>query len=815
MNIPKSITTTTKVLSFLLLCITTINLPLVADATSNQEVQTGEQTPIPQTVTDEAINEAQRLLNKVQTSVSIVSSVISDSQMCTITKRKEILHHLQNINFIIQSIQHEKFVGANATSAHAIHLLVDAITKHLITSLQDNFKTIKQFDPAHIITRVSKQVTAQQLATQIRCNQRLITQLTSTVDNFGLAWFNKAYRNVDQYLITPWNKHSMTSRTLLAGSTLGVASYLWWKFANETFNQKMPSFIKDSVFGTIPEQCLVNDKPYTVDFTKVGPVGKMEIIWKDHNQGAIPLFAMLLLLSKSTIQQEYTNNIQPWLSKKISSITNTLKGGAYLKEALKAAEIVEEVTFDDLIGLDHVKREFQQIVNYLENPESFDRIGAIPSKGILLMGGPRSGKSHSVKALVTEISNMRKRNGLSPDEFKFVPFTIADIDKFGIKYLLELVQKCAPCVVFIDEIDLLDLQRKGKNQLLEELLTGLSGIFSTVDPKKQIIIIGATNAPQHMDKALRQAGRFGLELYCTYPTFSERKECIARKLAKLSLNPSFFAIDRLAAITEGASHESLNMMFGSAVLRAHLGGHGIGQEHLECAAYEFIHRVLIDDTKVISKAEQEVLAAHFAAHALILNQLDGNLKLSMATIMPLRTNTKEQLMGMHLWDSGRELHHNDTYLSYGAAITHHKQDTIDIHSHAEKLNLIRSHLAGIVGEELLLGSCGYDCHKDDMTHALTVAQSITFEGLAPDKLPKHAQKERFDKAMQLVDQCKNEVREILKNNFAALQTLKNLLQENRILFPEQVEKAIKGDSFGDDIKHADASSITPALEGGC
>lgn len=763
-------------------------------ATSAAEQTTSDNHPtqqkLPVEVVDAIINTTQKLLSKLQTSLAIISSVVNDGQISTITDEKETLRRIKDVSSFVQSIQHAPFVGADIRVASVLIDIVEFTTKYLQDALAQGLKNMPAFDPTVIVTEQKTRSAQQQplnFDAKIKSLEKAIEKLSRSVDSVGLTRWNKICRKIDKYVVTPWGKHHITRRGLLAGSLGAISTYAWWHFKNESFNQHAPEWLR-SLFGPLPDQ--INIRANTVgNYDQLGPIGRLECFVSNINHGYIPIFAGLLWLARVTGQQELTSSTADNIKKKITELANRWKGGAYLKESLKAADTVEEVFFDDLIGLDNVKREFRRIVDYLRNPESFDRIGAAPPKGILLIGGPRTGKSFSVKALYTEISHMLKQTQQQDKtQFSFITVNSAKIDLCGgISTILEAVQEKAPCVVFIDEIDLLDLQRKGKNQILEELLIGLSGIFDKVDPKNQIIIIGATNNPQHMDKALRQAGRFSLELYFNYPTFEERKQHLQRKFDKLSLNPAYFDIDHLAHITQGASLESLNLVFGSAILRAHITGQGITQEHLEFAIYELIHRALIDDDAAISEQESAILAAHFASHALALCLLNGELQLSMATICPVMTQVKEKLMGLELWSSTHgNNEEQDAHLAHGAVFAYHQHDSLNINSYTEKLNLIRFHLAGIVGEELLLGSCGFSCHKNDMEHALNVAQSITFEGMAPDKLPKREQRIRFDRAMELVSTCKQAIRDILSKHTDILQACAVVLQKQRHLMPYDI-----------------------------
>ena len=230
----------------------------------------------------------------------------------------------------------------------------------------------------------------------------------------------------------------------------------------------------------------------------------------EYLKGLLPLKCVLLWCYGEDLNKKWSYDIKPEITKKVKAFHYRLMGGAYIARADKLDEIKAEVTFDDLVGLDHVKEYFKLLVDYLENPEMYDRRKLTPQKGCLLVGPTRTGKTHSVSALHGEIKRMLKRTG-QPGKFSFmeIPAVYLNDPDIGIRRLIYMLQANAPCIAFIDEIDLINLQRTGKNIELSEFLTALSGILDETDPQKQVILIAATNKPESLDTALRQPGRFG------------------------------------------------------------------------------------------------------------------------------------------------------------------------------------------------------------------------------------------------------------------------------------------------------------------
>ncbi len=278
----------------------------------------------------------------------------------------------------------------------------------------------------------------------------------------------------------------------------------------------------------------------------------------------------------------------------------------------------------------------------MEDPERFDRAKLTPEKGYLLTGPTRTGKSYLAEALAGEIKEMFKRTNKNPDDFNFFTLSASFILAEGIDVLIERAKKYAPCIIFVDEIDLLCLQRAGGNAVeLSKFLTSMSGFLES-DPEKVVIMIAATNRPQNLDTALRQRGRFGKELRFDYPGFNDRKELFTRRIGALA-NVNAFDIDKLARETEGKSYEDINALVRAAFQKGIINGEVLNQEALEKCLDEEVRNIIPSSNTEPSAPEQELIAAHQkAGQALAVMLLDGKEKLAKVTIKPYLTNLHEE-----------------------------------------------------------------------------------------------------------------------------------------------------------------------------
>jgi ATP-dependent Zn protease len=627
----------------------------------------------------------------------------------------------------------------------------------------------------------------------------MVGKLERESENVGLLWYNKAYRAVDSTVIAPCAKYNLHIALPVAYAS---AVCLYWMFTGEKaastsedgkiiykseFDKArwIPGIVKNFL-GILPRSVLGQPQ----EFNELGLGGKIETNKTLANSGHFTFGAALLAFSWAKISSTWTQTISPWISKKLSYTHNFLKGGAYLKQAARLIDSTEEVYFSDIVGLDHVKETFSKIVHYLENPEYYARRGLVPPKGILLVGGTRTGKSHSVKALFNEIKTMYERKGTN-DPFRYISINASVINMAGgFEQLMSYVRHEAPCVIFIDEIDLLDLQRRGRNQMLSEFLTSLSGALSNDDPKKQVIVIAATNNPENLDHALRAAGRLGHELRYELPSSSDRAAFITTQLEKLSLDPASFNVARFAHETEGKSYEALKSVLNSAILNACIQSRVVDQQDIVDALDKELRNIVTIDNRVIPSEELLIVGSHFAGPALFLHLQNSETKLSKVTTHQVMSQIEEKFIGAHLWNDGPKKLHEEKRFEYGGFFTYNAHDTAHLLSYEQRLAQCSLYLSGFIAEETLLGASGYSCHKEYMDYALAIARSLAFEGMDADKLPDDIRTEYHRKALRIVEDCKEKLRILFKEHRVQLELIRTQLLNKQSLTGEEITQLL-------------------------
>jgi len=213
---------------------------------------------------------------------------------------------------------------------------------------------------------------------------------------------------------------------------------------------------------------------------------------------------------------------------------------------------VPNVTWDDVGGLEGVKRELQETVQYpVEHPEKFEKFGMSPSKGVLFYGPPGCGKTLLAKAIANEC----QANFISIKGPELLTMWFGESEA-NVREIFDKARQSAPCVLFFDELDSIAVQRGSSNgdaggagdRVLNQMLTEMDGMSS----KKTVFIIGATNRPDIIDPALLRPGRLDQLIYIPLPDDGSRKAIFKAALRKSPVAPDV-DIDLLAKVTQGFS----------------------------------------------------------------------------------------------------------------------------------------------------------------------------------------------------------------------------------------------------------------------
>jgi len=292
----------------------------------------------------------------------------------------------------------------------------------------------------------------------------------------------------------------------------------------------------------------------------------------------------------------------------------------------------KRVTFDDVAGIDEVKEELQEVVEFLKNPRKFNEIGARIPKGVLLFGPPGTGKTLLARAVAGEAGVPF----FSISGSDFVEMFVG-VGASRVRDLFEQAKKNAPCIVFIDEIDAVGRQRGAglggghdeREQTLNQLLVEMDGFSAN----EGIIILAATNRPDILDPALLRPGRFDRQIVVDMPDINGRKEILQVHVRGKPLEDDV-DLDVLARRTPGFTGADLaNMVNEAALLAARRNKKRIGMAEMESA----IERVIAGPEKrsrVISDKEKRLVAYHEAGHAVVSYYLPNTDPVHKVSIIP-------------------------------------------------------------------------------------------------------------------------------------------------------------------------------------
>ncbi len=364
-----------------------------------------------------------------------------------------------------------------------------------------------------------------------------------------------------------------------------------------------------------------------------------------------------------------------------------------------------KVLFEDVAGADEEKEELQEVVEFLKNPEKFQKLGAKIPRGVLLVGAPGTGKTLLAKAVAGE-------SGVpffSISGSDFVEMYVG-VGASRVRDLFETAKKSAPCIIFIDEIDAVGRHRGAglggghdeREQTLNQLLVEMDG-FGVNDG---VIVMAATNRPDILDPALLRPGRFDRQVTVNYPDIKGREEIIKVHAKNKPFEPDVdFAV--LAKGTSGFTGADLaNLLNEAALLSARKNKALIGMNELEEATI----KVIVGPQKksrIIKEEEKRATAYHEAGHAIVGHMLPSQDPVHQVSIIP----------------SGRAL---------GYTLSLPQEDKYSIYK-SEMIDNIASLLGGRVAEKLVLHDISAGA-SNDIQRATEIARKMVTQYGMSDSL---------------------------------------------------------------------------------
>jgi len=277
------------------------------------------------------------------------------------------------------------------------------------------------------------------------------------------------------------------------------------------------------------------------------------------------------------------------------------------------------VTFADVAGVEEAKQELQEVVEFLQQPEKFQALGARIPRGVLLVGPPGTGKTLLARAIAGEAGVAF----FSISGSEFVEMFVG-VGASRVRDLFEQAKRNAPCIVFVDEIDAVGRHRGAglggshdeREQTLNQILVEMDGF----DTSTNVIVLSATNRPDILDPALLRPGRFDRQVVLERPDINGRTQ-ILKVHAKGKPLEDEVKLETLAKETPGFTGADLaNLVNEAAILAARRNKQAVGMQELE----EAIDRVIAGPerkSRIIGPKEKSITAHHEAGHALAARML--------------------------------------------------------------------------------------------------------------------------------------------------------------------------------------------------
>ena len=436
-------------------------------------------------------------------------------------------------------------------------------------------------------------------------------------------------------------------------------------------------------------------------------------------------------------------------------------------------ETSDPTTFDDVKGCDEAKAELQEIVQFLRSPSTFTRLGGKLPKGVLLMGPPGTGKTLLARAIAGEAQRPFFYASGSEFEEMFV-----GVGAKRVRELFSAAKQHAPCIIFIDEIDAIGGKRNPKDQrfltmTLNQFLVELDGFQST----EGIIVIGATNFPESLDKALIRPGRFDRHVVVPNPDIRGRTQILELHTKKMPLNEDV-DLEIIARGTPGFSGADLANLVNMASLQAAAGNFkAIAMRHFEFAK----DKILMGAERksaALSQETRRTTAYHEGGHALCCLYTKNALPVHKATIMP-----RGQSLGMVAQLPDKDM----------TSITK-----------AQLLAKLDVCMGGRAAEELIFGKENITSGaSSDFQQATEVAEAMVTQYGMSEKLGQVSYDKESEstetrakieaEVRRLLDESYGRAMKLLKSREHELHRLADALLEHESLTGEEVLLAVRGE----------------------
>jgi len=470
------------------------------------------------------------------------------------------------------------------------------------------------------------------------------------------------------------------------------------------------------------------------------------------------------------------------------------KGGGAMGFGKSRARLLTEkqgrVTFEDVAGIDEAKQELQEIVEFLKDPQKFQRLGGKIPKGALLVGPPGTGKTLTARAVAGE-ANVPFFTISGSD---FVEMFVG-VGASRVRDMFEQGKKNAPCIIFIDEIDAVGRHRGAglgggndeREQTLNQLLVEMDGF----EANEGVIIIAATNRPDVLDPALLRPGRFDRQVVIPNPDVKGREKILKVHMKKVPLASNVDAMV-IARGTPGFSGADLaNLVNEAALLAARRNKRVVGMEDFE----EAKDKVMMGAERrslAMTDEEKKLTAYHEAGHAIVaLNEPESD-PIHKATIVP-RGRALGMVMRLPEGDRismSKAKLEADLSVSMGGRIAEElifgkEKVTTGASSDISMATEISRRMVTEWGMSEKLGTIRYVANQEEVFLGHSVSQSKNMSDETASLIDSEVRR--------IVEDAYSRATKILTEKMADLHTIAKALLEYELLSGEDIKALIRGE----------------------
>jgi cell division protease FtsH len=456
------------------------------------------------------------------------------------------------------------------------------------------------------------------------------------------------------------------------------------------------------------------------------------------------------------------------------------------------SEKLGRVTFDDVAGIDEAKTELEEIVEFLKDPQKFQRLGGKIPKGCLLVGPPGTGKTLLARAIAGE-ANVPFFTISGSD---FVEMFVG-VGASRVRDMFEQGKKNAPCIVFIDEIDAVGRHRGAglgggndeREQTLNQLLVEMDGF----EANEGVILIAATNRPDVLDPALLRPGRFDRQVVVPNPDILGRERILKVHMRKVPLGPDVEA-RTIARGTPGFSGADLaNLVNEAALLAARKGKRVVFMNEFE----EAKDKVMMGSERrsmVMTDEEKKLTAYHEAGHAVVALHCPDSDPIHKATIIP-RGRALGMVMRLPEGDRislSKAKIYADLRVACGGRIAEdmifgEEKITTGASSDIKMVSDMARRMVTEWGMSEKLGFLAYGADQQEvfLGHSVTQTKNLS------DATAKSIDEE----TRRIIDDAYRDASKILSDNKNELETLARGLLEYETLSGDEIQSLVNGDTL--------------------